>query len=100
MNDSLMENLLAQAESALLTVKKAQDFVPEDIQKAREIQRMYEPCVQDLTFKLWSLVGTSPAKTDDNKELAHWQGMIDAYVGIILRYHQAVEFLTKEEEKQ
>lgn len=100
MNDSLMENLLARAESALLTVKKAQDYVPEDIDKAREIQRMYEGCIDDLTFKLWALVGTSPAKADDNKELAHWQGMIDAYVGIILRYHQAVTFLTKQEEKE
>lgn len=96
MNDSLMENLLAQAESALLSVKKAQDYIPEDIAKAREIQRMYEGCIEDLTFKLWALVGSSPAKTDDNKELAHWQGMIDAYVGIILRYHQAVDFLEKE----
>ena len=96
-NDNFLESVLEQAESALLTVQKAQDYIPDDIAKAREIQRMYEGCIQDLVFKLWGLVGSSPAKADDNKELAHWQGMVDAYVGIILRYYQAVEFLKKQE---
>ena len=96
-NDNFLESVLEQAESALLTVQKAKDFIPDDIAKAREIQRMYEGCIEDLIFKLWGLVGSSPSKSDDNKELAHWQGMVDAYVGIVLRYYQAVEFLKKQE---
>lgn len=100
MNDSFLESLLAQAEKALLTVKNADEYIPDDIVKAREIQRLYEPCASDLMLKLWSLVMSSPSKQDDNKELAHWQGMIDAYVGILLRYQQAVKFLEKQDEKE
>lgn len=99
-NDSFMESLLARAEEALLSVKKAEDYIPDDISKAREIVRMYEGCASDLMFKLWSLITTSPSKTDDNKELAHWQGMIDAYVGILLRFYQAKKFLEKQDNKE
>lgn len=96
MNETDVADLLAQAENALNSVKNAQTLQPEDIANAREIVRQYEGCIQDLTRKLWSLVYNSPAKTDDNKELAHWQGMIDAYVGIILRYYQAKSVVEKE----
>lgn len=88
-NETVFNDWLAQAENALNSVRKEQEIPAEDVANAREIQRMYEGCVPDLIKKLWVLVSTSPAKTDDNKELAHWQGMIDAYVGIILRYYQA-----------
>lgn len=96
MNESDMADLLAQAENALNSVKNTQTLQPEDIANAREIVRMYEGCLSDMIKKLWSLVYNSPAKTDDNKELAHWQGMIDAYVGIILRYYQAKSVVEKE----
>lgn len=98
MNESDMADLLAQAENALNSVKNTQTLQPEDIANAREIVRMYEGCVSDMIKKLWSLVYNSPAKTDDNKELAHWQGMIDAYVGLILRYHQAKSVVEKDAE--
>lgn len=95
MNESDIADLLAQAENALNSVKNTQTLQPEDIANAREIVRMYEGCVSDMIKKLWSLVYNSPAKTDDNKELAHWQGMIDAYVGLILRYYQAKSVVEK-----
>lgn len=98
MNESYVADLLAQAENALNSVKNAQTLQPEDIANAREIVRQYEGCIQDLIKKLWSLVYNSPAKTDDNKELAHWQGMIDAYVGLILRYYQAKSVVEKDVE--
>lgn len=98
MNETDVADLLAQAENALNSVKNAQTLQPEDIANAREIVRQYEGCIQDLTKKLWSLVYNSPAKADDNKELAHWQGMIDAYVGLILRYYQAKSVVEKERE--
>lgn len=98
MNDTMIADLIAQAEDALNSVKNAQSLPPEDIANAREIVRMYEGCISDMTKKLWSLVYTSPAKTDDNKELAHWQGMIDAYVGLILRYYQAKSVVEKDVE--
>lgn len=98
MNDTMISDLLAQAENALNSVKNAQSLPPEDIANAREIQRMYEACKDDLVKKLWSLVYNSPAKADDNKELAHWQGMIDAYVGLILRYYQACSVVEKDVE--
>lgn len=98
MNESVISDWLAQAESALNGVKNAQSLPPEDIAQAREIVRQYEACIADLITKLWSLVSQSPAKTDDNKELAHWQGMIDAYVGLILRYHQAKSIVEKDVE--
>jgi hypothetical protein len=98
MNESDIADLLSQAENALNSVKNTQTLQPEDIANAREIVRMYEGCVSDMIKKLWSLVYNSPAKTDDNKELAHWQGMIDAYVGIILRYYQAKSVVEKEAE--
>ena len=98
MNESDIADLLAQAENALNSVKNTQTLQPEDIANAREIVRMYEGCVSDMIKKLWSLVYNSPAKTDDNKELAHWQGMIDAYVGIILRYYRAKSVVEKEAE--
>lgn len=97
-NDNLINDWLAQAENALNSVKSKQSTPPEDIAKSREIVRMYEGCIQDLTIKLWGLVSTSPAKDDDNKELAHWQGMVDAYVGIILRYYQAKSVVEKDVE--
>lgn len=100
MNDSFMESLLAKAEQALLTVKNADEYIPDDVVKAREIQRLYEPCAPDLMTKLWGLVMSSPSKQDDNKELAHWQGMIDAYVGILLRYEQAVKFLETQDKQE
>lgn len=96
MNDTMIADLLAQAENALNSVKNAQSLPPEDIANAREIVRMYEGCIQDIIKKLWSLVYNSPAKADDNKELAHWQGMIDAYVGLILRYYQAKSVVEKD----
>lgn len=98
MNENLMTDWLAQAENALNGVKHAQSLPPEDIANAREIVRQYEGCISDLITKLWSLVSVSPAKTDDNKELAHWQGMIDAYVGLILRYYQAKAVVEKDVE--
>lgn len=98
MNETMISDLLAQAENALISVKNAQSLPPEDIANAREIQRMYEGCKDDLIKKLWSLVSASPAKADDNKELAHWQGMIDAYVGLILRYYQACSVVEKDKE--
>ncbi len=98
MNENIISDWLAQAETALNGVKNAQSLPPEDIANAREIVRQYEGCINDLITKLWSLVSTSPAKTDDNKELAHWQGMIDAYVGLMLRYYQAKSIVEKEVE--
>jgi hypothetical protein len=98
MNESDIADLLAQAENALNSVKNTQTLQPEDIANAREIVRMYEGCVSDMIKKLWGLVYNSPAKTDDNKELAHWQGMIDAYVGLILRYYQAKSVVEKDAE--
>lgn len=98
MNENVISDWLAQAESALNGVKNAQSLPPEDIANAREIVRQYEGCISDLITKLWSLVSVSPAKTDDNKELAHWQGMIDAYVGLILRYYQAKSIVEKDAE--
>ena len=98
MNENVISDWLAQAESALNGVKNAQSLPPEDIVNAREIVRQYEGCISDLITKLWSLVSVSPAKTDDNKELAHWQGMIDAYVGLILRYYQAKSIVEKDAE--
>lgn len=94
----MFNEVLKQAESALFDVQKALEVTPEQISQAREIQRMYEPCKDDLIKKLWVLVSNSPSKTDDNKELAHWQGMIDAYVGILIRYYQALKVVNQDKE--
>lgn len=90
MNNLDFENdFIAQAEQAFNSVKSIENATPEEIATARETVRKYELCVNDLVFKLFSLVAISPAKEEKDRELAHWQGMIDAYTGILLEYYTA-----------
>jgi hypothetical protein len=90
MNNLDFENdFIAQAEQAFNSVKSIENATPEQIATAREIVRKYELCINDLVFKLFSLVAVSPAKEEKDRELAHWQGMIDAYTGILLEYYTA-----------
>lgn len=95
--DAFMQDFLAQAEQALNSVKGAQQLRPEDIDKAREIQRMYEPVINDLIAKLWSVILSSPLSNESDSEKSHWQGMIDAYVGLIVQYYQAHNVITEQD---
>lgn len=90
MNKLDFENdFIAQAEQAFNTVGNAGKPTPEQIANARETVRKYENCASELMFKLFSLTVVSPAKEEKDRELAHWQGMIDAYTGLLLEYYTA-----------
>lgn len=90
MNKLEFENdFIAQAEQAFASIDNADKATPEQIANAREIVRKYELCASDLVFKLFSLSVCSPAKEEKDRELAHWQGMIDAYTGLLLEYYTA-----------
>jgi len=82
-------DFIAQAEQAFNTVGKVEKPTPDQIASAREIVRKYENCANELVFKLFSLATLSPAKEEKDRELAHWQGMIDAYTGLLLEYYTA-----------
>lgn len=82
-------DFMAQAEKAFASIEKATKATPEEIANAREIVRKYELCASDLIFQLFSLSVESPSKDEKDRELAHWQGMIDAYTGLLYKYYTA-----------
>lgn len=96
MNEEMAMGFLEQAEKAMMSVQENGKLTSEQIATAREIVRMYESSKKDLMMQLWSLVISSPDNKAPDREVFHWQGMIDAFVGLLIKIFQSEKIVRDE----